>query len=118
MGIVSRWRLTQVLVSLVPRPRPKNLTLSQYFGWALGTRLGSDLSLISQDRQQKCFPHVQLNNTAVVLQTYTMAVLGVIMVQVRFGEYVNTHELYVVEENRPSLLGCAGLAVFKSRQCK
>ena len=51
---------------------------------------GSAVSLISQHTQQKCFSQV---NTAVVLQTYTletMAVLGVMMVQVKYGEYVNT----------------------------
>ena len=34
-----------------------------------------------------------------------MAVLGVMMVQVKYGEYVNNCELYVVKGNGPSLLG-------------
>ena len=43
-----------------------------------------------------------------VFQTYTaetMAVLGVMMVQVKYGEHVYTHD--VVEGNGPSLLGRA-----------
>ena len=74
------------------------------------------MSLISQDTQQTCFPQVKLNSTAVVLQTYTaeaMAVLGVMMVQVKYGEYVNTHELYVVEGKGPSLLGRAWLETMR-----
>ena len=77
---------------------------------------GSAVSLISQDTQQKCFPQVKLNSTAVVLQTYTaeaMAVLGVMMVQVKYGEYVNMHELYVVEGKGPSLLGRAWLETMR-----
>jgi len=71
---------------------------------------GPAVSLISQETWQKSFPQVKLNSSAVVLQTYTaetMAVLGVMMVQVKYGEYVNMHKLYVVEGNGPSLLGRA-----------
>ena len=73
---------------------------------------GSAVSLISEDTQKKCFPQAKLKGTTVVLQTYTaeaMCVLGVMTVKVKYGEYVNTHELYVVEGSGPSLLGRAWL---------
>ena len=59
---------------------------------------------------------MKLNSTVVVLQTYTvetMAVLGVMIVQVKYGGYVNTHELYVVEGNGPTLLGRAWLETMR-----
>ena len=77
---------------------------------------GSAVSLISQDTQKKCFPQAKLNSTPVVLQTYTaesMAVLGVMVVQVKYGEYVDTHELYVVEGSGPSLLGRSWLETMR-----
>jgi len=77
---------------------------------------GSAVSLTSEDTQKKCFPQAKLNGTTVVLQTYTaeaMRVLGVMTVKVKNGEYVNTHELYVVESSGPSLLGRAWLETLR-----
>ena len=77
---------------------------------------GSAVSLISEDAQKKCFPQAKLNGTTVVLQTYTaeaMCVLGVMTVKVKYGEYVNTHDLYVVEGSGPSLLGRAWLETLR-----
>ena len=77
---------------------------------------GSAVSLISEDTQKKCFPQAKLKGTTVVLQTYTaeaMCVLGVMTVKVKYGEYINTHELYVVEGSGPSLLGRAWLETLR-----
>ena len=52
----------------------------------------------------------------VVLQMYTaetMAVLGVMMVQMKYDKYVNTHELYVGKGNGPNLLGRAWLETMR-----
>jgi len=35
------------------------------------------------------------------------------MVKVKYGEYVNPHELYVVEGSGPSLLWCAWLEIMR-----
>ena len=56
-------------------------------------------TLYSLSRQwQNSFLNVKLNSTVVQTHTAeTMAVLGVMIVQVKYREYVNSHELYVVE---------------------
>ena len=69
---------------------------------------GAAVSIISEVTQQKHFPNAHLEQASVQLQTYTadsLAVLGTMEVQVRYGNYVGKQVLFVVRGNGPTLLG-------------
>ena len=60
---------------------------------------GAAVSLMSVVTQKQLFPNIKLMKSRTQLQTYTaesLAVLGTILVKVRYGSYVGTHTLYVV----------------------
>jgi len=69
---------------------------------------GAAVSLMSVVTQKQLFPNIKLMKSRTQLQTYTaesLAVLGTILVKVRYGSYVGTHTLYVVNGQGPTLLG-------------
>ena len=69
---------------------------------------GAAVTLISEETQKKLFSKANLSKSTVKLQTYTaepLHVLGTQEVQVRYGNYVGKHNLYVIKGNGPSLFG-------------
>jgi len=69
---------------------------------------GAAVSLMSVVTKKQLFPNIKLTKSRAQLQTYTaesLAVLGTIPVKVRYGSYVGTHTLYVVNGQGPTLLG-------------
>ena len=68
------------------------------------------------EETQKLFPKANLSKATVKLQTYTakpLHVLGTLEVQVRYGNYVGKHNLYVIKGNGPSLFGWDWLSKVK-----
>ena len=69
---------------------------------------GAAVSLMSQTTQKKLFSHAKLQKTTMKLQTYTaesLSVLGTLEVQVRYGNYLGKHTLFIVSGNGPTLFG-------------
>ena len=60
---------------------------------------GAAVSLMSVTTQKRLFPRAKLTKSTTQLQTYSaeaLSVLGTIQVKVRYGSYVGTYTLYVV----------------------
>ena len=58
------------------------------------------VSLISLETKQKFFKDVQIQETTVSLHTYTsqsIQVVGTLQVQVRYGDHVGKHKLFVIK---------------------
>ena len=69
---------------------------------------GAAVTLISEEAQKKLFSKANLSKATVKLQTYTaepLHVLGILEVQVRYGNCVGKHNLCVIKGNGPSLFG-------------
>ena len=69
---------------------------------------GAAVSLISLDTKQKFFKAVKLKDTSVSLCTYTsesMQVIGIMEVQVKYGDYARELELFVMKGTGSSLMG-------------
>ena len=69
---------------------------------------GAAVFLMSQTTQKKLFPQAKLQKTTMKLQTYTaesLSVLGTLEVQVRYGNYLGKHTLFIVSGNGPTLFG-------------
>ena len=69
---------------------------------------GAAVSLMSVTTQKRLFPRAKLMKSTTQLQTYSaeaLSVSGTIQVKVRYGSYVGTHTLYVVNGQGPTLLG-------------
>ena len=69
---------------------------------------GAAVSIIAEATQQKLFPDAHPEQSPVQLQTYTaesLAVLGTIEVQVKYGNCVGKQVLFAVSWNGPTLLG-------------
>ena len=69
---------------------------------------GAAVSIISSKTQQALFPTATLSNALVKLRSVTsepVPVLGQMAVQVKYGEYVGEHTLYVVGGSALCLLG-------------
>ena len=69
---------------------------------------GAAVSLIAETTQRRLFPEGVLEKSKVRLNTYTaepLPVVGVMRVEVRYGGYTGTHDLYVVTGDGPTLLG-------------
>ncbi len=69
---------------------------------------GASVSVISITTQAKYFPKGILDNTSAILTTYTgdqIPVVGVMKVEVSYGEQMTKLSLYVVEGQGPCLMG-------------
>ena len=78
--------------------------------------MGAAVTLMAVGMQQELFPDAHLEQASVKLQTYTaepLAVLGTMEVQVKYGNYIGKHVLYVVNRNCPTLLGWDWLMTIK-----
>ena len=69
---------------------------------------GAAVSIVSRETWEARLAELPLSKASLSLRTYTsekMTVLGELAVSVRYGKYIGTHTLYVVEGNGPTLLG-------------
>ena len=70
--------------------------------------MGAAVSLISQETKEKLLPSVLLGKSSLKFHTYisdSIAVLGQMEVEVRYGGHTSHHKLYVVRGRGPPLLG-------------
>ena len=69
---------------------------------------GAAVSLISLETKRKFLKDVQIQETTVSLHTYTsqsIQVVGTMQVQVRYGDHVGEHKLFVVKGVGSTLIG-------------
>ena len=69
---------------------------------------GAAVSLISLETKQKFLKDVQIQETTVSLHTYTsqsIQVVGTMQVQVRYGDHVGEHKLFVIKGVGSTLVG-------------
>ena len=87
------------------KPLTANLELNgQWVPMEIDT--GAAVTLMSRETQHQLFPRVQLEPSSLSLTTYTtepLPVVGVMTVQVKYGDYSGTHTIQVVEGNGPTL---------------
>lgn len=69
---------------------------------------GAAVSIVSEETWEVQLSVVPLSTATLRLHTYTtekLTVLGELTVSVRYGKYIGTYTLYVVEGNGPTLMG-------------